>query len=402
MKKCAACGEEFEDQFSFCPIDGTPFIEIPAVLLHQYNLTLISDAGLAHRLAIEMKFVVDQVKRAWPSFKSNPIAFSKTQLIKLKIVLKRTLRRPHLVTASLAATFVVCSIIMSVLLLEKHSVKPVITTDADEISPTIMIDLKDTNERSDGIGRGENGRVGLQNGTGEGSRPMPARAQGGGGGGNHDLNSASQGQVPQPSEIPAPISTTLARLPPQALAAAGIDIDPVLWRNLPFPSYGDPRSKSTVPSNGPGDGGGVGTNNGPGIGEGSGPGFGPGEKGNIGGDSKKPGGGGKSGAPGDKPSGDIERIYRSPEVTTRARVISKPEPQYTEEARRNQITGTVVLSVIFSRSGQVTNIRAMQTLCCGLTEKAIAAARLIQFMTATRNGQPVSVYMQLEYNFNLY
>ena len=36
------------------------------------------------------------------------------------------------------------------------------------------------------------------------------------------------------------------------------------------------------------------------------------------------------------------------------------------------------------------------------TEKAIAAARKIRFIPAMRNGRPVSVHMQLEYNFNLY
>ncbi|HXI74799.1 MAG TPA: energy transducer TonB, partial [Pyrinomonadaceae bacterium] len=171
---------------------------------------------------------------------------------------------------------------------------------------------------------------------------------------------------------------------------------------LPFPNYGDPRSKSTVASNGPGNGGGVGTNQGPGIGEGNGPGFGPGTKGNIGGNDKGSGCCGGGGSTGSNPNGDIDRIFRQPDVDVRARVVSKPEPQYTEEARRNQITGTVILSVIFSRSGQVTNIRPVQTLCCGLTEKAIVAARQIQFVPATRNGQTVSVYMQLEYNFNLY
>ena len=89
-------------------------------------------------------------------------------------------------------------------------------------------------------------------------------------------------------------------------------------------------------------------------------------------------------------------------MTARARIISKPEPQYTEEARKGGITGTVILSVIFSRTGEVTNIRTVQTLCCGLTEKAIATARRIQFVPATRKGQSVSTYMQLEYNFNLY
>ena len=193
----------------------------------------------------------------------------------------------------------------------------------------------------------------------------------------------------------------MARLP-QALPEAGIDIDPALWRKLDYGSYGDPRATSASPSNGPGKGGGVGTGNGPGIGEGDGPGFGPGKDGNIGGGSKERGGGGIGGSPGNNPNDIPDRVYKPIDVSSRPRVISKPEPQYTEEARRNQVTGTVVLRVVFSSSGQVTNIQAVQKLSGGLTEKAIAAARQIQFMPARRNGQPVSMYMQLEYNFNLY
>jgi protein TonB len=98
----------------------------------------------------------------------------------------------------------------------------------------------------------------------------------------------------------------------------------------------------------------------------------------------------------------VDRVYNPHDVTQRARVLFKPEPQYTEEARKNGITGVVILRVVFSRTGEVTNIRAMQSLQGGLTEKAIAAARQIRFVPATRNGQPVSMYMQLEYNFNLY
>ena len=193
----------------------------------------------------------------------------------------------------------------------------------------------------------------------------------------------------------------MARLP-QALPDAGIDIDAALWRNLSFTSYGDPRSKSNTASNGPGEGGGVGTNKGTGIGEGDGPGFGPGRKGNIGGNDKGPGCCGGGGSSGNNPNPDPDRVYRDPELSERARVLSKPEPQYTEEARRSGITGTVILRVVFSRSGEVTNIRALQPLGGGLTEKAVAAARQIKFLPAKKNGQPVSMYMQLEYNFNLY
>jgi len=289
-----------------------------------------------------------------------------------------------------------------VLLLENRPPRSIRETGADEIADTVTIDFQDAPKPSSdsGVGAGERGRVGFERGSGEGSRPVPARAKGGGGGGLHDQTSASQGRLPQPSVIPAPIPVVFARMPP-ALPAAGLDIDPALWRNLNYASYGDPRTQSTTASNGPGDGGGVGNGNGTGIGEGDGPGFGRGKNGNIGGGEKSLGGGEKGGAPGNNPNAP-DRVYSPPEVTTRARVLSKPEPQYTEEARRNQITGTVILRVVFSRSGEVTSIRAIQTLSDGLTEKAIAAARRIRFVPATRNGQTVSMYMQLEYNFNLY
>ena len=402
MKRCNACGEEFEDKFSFCPVDGTAFRAF-----HEFNLTIVSDAGLIPRLAIELAFFLSQVKKSWPSFKRNPIAFTANQLSELKRLLKQTLVRPHLLSGSLTALLLVSAIILSVLFLEKHSQRPISSVDdGDELSQTVEIDFRSEEKpRTDsGIGAGGKGRVGFERGTGEGSRPFAAKARGGGGGGNHDQSDPSLGRPPQASEIPAPISTTLARMPPPTLPLAGIDVDPALLRKLSFDTYGDPRSKSNAPSNGPGNGGGVGTNNGTGIGEGEGPGFGPGEKGNIGGGSKTPGGGGIGGAPrGDNPNpDDPDRVYSSPQVTTRARVISKPEPQYTEEARRAQITGTVILRVVFSRTGQVTNIRPIQSLSGGLTEKAIAAARRIQFVPATRNGQAVSMYMQLEYNFNLY
>jgi TonB family protein len=90
------------------------------------------------------------------------------------------------------------------------------------------------------------------------------------------------------------------------------------------------------------------------------------------------------------------------ELTQKARVIIKPEPRYTEAARKNQITGTVVLRAVFSSSGAVTRIQPMSKLPDGLTDQAIYAARLIKFIPAIKDGRFVSMYVQLEYNFNLY
>ena len=370
----------------------------------EFNLTMIGDAGLSRRLWTELLFVREQIKQSWPDFKSDPVAFTRDELNSLAKRTKRNLARPHVMSGAMTAVLVLAALISSVLFLEKHSPKrPKPNEDINDPTELTMVDLREdsTSKRGTGVGAGEKGRVGFDRGKGEGSAPVPARSHGGGGGGNFNPNPPSMGKAPPPSVIPAPISTTYARLP-RALPVAGLDIDPVLWKDLPQPNYGDPRSKSTTPSNGPGEGGGVGTNKGTGIGEGEGPGFGPGRKGNIGGGENSPGCCGEGGAQGYNPNPDVDRVYPPGEVTTRARILSKPEPQYTEEARKDGITGTVILRVVLSRTGQVTNIQVIQRLGAGLTEKAIVAARQIRFVAATKNGQPVPMYMQLEYNFNLY
>ncbi|HEY8224538.1 MAG TPA: hypothetical protein VIG25_04615 [Pyrinomonadaceae bacterium] len=44
----------------------------------------------------------------------------------------------------------------------------------------------------------------------------------------------------------------------------------------------------------------------------------------------------------------------------------------------------------------------MARLPDGLTWQAVRAAKQIKFIPATVNAWPVSMFMQLEYNFNLY
>jgi TonB family protein len=97
-----------------------------------------------------------------------------------------------------------------------------------------------------------------------------------------------------------------------------------------------------------------------------------------------------------------KRIFTGREVDTKARLTSKPEPRYTEEARKESIEGIVVLKAVFSANGRVENIRIVSGLPHGLTERAIDAARKIKFIPATKDGKPVSMWMQLEYNFDPY
>ena len=95
-------------------------------------------------------------------------------------------------------------------------------------------------------------------------------------------------------------------------------------------------------------------------------------------------------------------LYTGRQVTTKARLISKPEPVYTERARNEQVVGTIVLRCVFASDATVKYILVIQALPAGLTERAVEAAKKIKFIPATLDGKPVSMLMQLEYNFNLY
>jgi protein TonB len=95
-------------------------------------------------------------------------------------------------------------------------------------------------------------------------------------------------------------------------------------------------------------------------------------------------------------------IFKFKEVTERARVINKPEPAYTEAARQHNVTGTVVLRAVFAADGKVKHLSVVRGLPDGLTEQSIVVARQIKFIPARKDGRPVSMWMQLEYNFDLY
>lgn len=69
---------------------------------------------------------------------------------------------------------------------------------------------------------------------------------------------------------------------------------------------------------------------------------------------------------------------------------------------KNALPALTALVIVLSAVMLVVTMDAVSTLPFGLMERAIAAARKIQFLPAVKGSQPVSVYMQLEYNFNLY
>jgi TonB family protein len=81
--------------------------------------------------------------------------------------------------------------------------------------------------------------------------------------------------------------------------------------------------------------------------------------------------------------------------------IYKPEPQYSEEARKAKWQGTATLSVDIDPSGAVTNIQVVRNLGLGLDQKAVEAVKQWKFRPGLKDGKPVTVQAQVEVNFRL-
>ena len=82
-------------------------------------------------------------------------------------------------------------------------------------------------------------------------------------------------------------------------------------------------------------------------------------------------------------------------------VITKVKPRYTEEARKARIEGIVLLQSVVDARGNVTRVQVVKGLGMGLTESAIESVQQFKYRPATRNGEPVAVYMLMRVNFSL-
>jgi TonB family protein len=204
-------------------------------------------------------------------------------------------------------------------------------------------------------------------------------AKGGGSGGTRSLP-ASIGRPPKPSPHPftPPVVATHNDNPKQTIEPAILAASDTQLPTIDLAQFGDIFGVHGPPSNGTGDGGGIGRRHGTGVGDSNGPGFGDG-----------PGGGGVSG------SGRIEGWLTAPVL------LWKNEPEFTEEARRAKIQGSVILRIEIDERGQVRNVSVTHGLGLGLDERAIDAVQHWKFRPASRNGKPAASSALVEVNFRL-
>jgi periplasmic protein TonB len=212
----------------------------------------------------------------------------------------------------------------------------------------------------------------------------PGRGGGGGGGGARAPKPATR--LLQPAKTPAPeaisVPETVAQRAP-APEPEPIPVKPIAAPIAPVAAAVDRHDGeidapvAAVASAGPGvEGAGSGREGGNGPGRGAG--VGEGEDGGFGGGPYRPGSG-------------VEP----------PRLLREVKAAYSEEARRANVIGDVLMEVVVRADGSVGSARVTRGLGFGLDERAVAAVRQWRFSPARRLGAPVDVVVEVAMEFNL-
>jgi protein TonB len=178
--------------------------------------------------------------------------------------------------------------------------------------------------------------------------------------------------VPEPEPPPPPV-VKAEPLPPVVAPVATVAANEV-----DRPGVIDEPAPKESESRGPGVGGGAGSGTGTGLGKGDGSGIGEGSGGGMGGGPYRPGSG-----------------------VLPPRLLKEVKANYTEEARRANLEGEVVLEIVVRRDGTVSDVRLLNGLSGGLNDRAVAAVRQWRFAPATRFGQAVDVVVEVAVEFKL-
>jgi TonB family protein len=197
---------------------------------------------------------------------------------------------------------------------------------------------------------------------------------GGGGGGNRAP------EPPKPAELPGREKITVPEIKPEPTPEPTPEEPPVEQLNIPAQllaaatetSPGVIESNQVSASTGSGGGSGAGAGEGSGLGRGTGGGVGGG-------------------------------IYRPGSGVINPRILREVKPQYTAEAMRAKVQGTVLLECVVLADGTVGRIDIVRSLdpTFGLDAEAVRAAKQWRFLPGTRFGEPVNVLVSIELTFTL-
>jgi TonB family protein len=94
-------------------------------------------------------------------------------------------------------------------------------------------------------------------------------------------------------------------------------------------------------------------------------------------------------------------VYKIGGDVTTPILVSKIEPEYSQDARAAKYQGSVLVYAEIGADGSAHNMEVSRGLGLGLNEKAIQAISQWKFKPSTKDGQPVTVGAYIEVNFRL-
>src|ERR1700730_13444918 len=102
------------------------------------------------------------------------------------------------------------------------------------------------------------------------------------------------------------------------------------------------------------------------------------------------------------PSSEAEKVFAPNEVTIKAKLLSRPKPEYTLEARRRAVEGVITVRVVVLKSGKVSTVKITgRGGPFGLNESAINAACKMEFVPASKDGERGSQWFKTDIVFRL-
>lgn len=94
-------------------------------------------------------------------------------------------------------------------------------------------------------------------------------------------------------------------------------------------------------------------------------------------------------------------LSSSTPCATAPQVLVKPNPSYSDEARKAHQEGVVIVGLVVDSDGNPRDIQVLHPLGFGLDEEAIKTVKQWKFKPGTRQGHSVATQLKVEINFRL-
>jgi TonB family protein len=114
-----------------------------------------------------------------------------------------------------------------------------------------------------------------------------------------------------------------------------------------------------------------------------------------------------------KPNPDASGKYHLGDGVSAPKLVFAPDPEFTDQARRKRLVGTVVVGLTVDTAGNPQDVRVARSLsqdvskkykqiALGLDDNAVAAVRQYRFEPGQLQGKPVPVEIEVSVSYRIW